>query len=144
MFTSTFNRVAVVSAAGCVLSPTAFAVRVVADQPAAGTTSDAQLTLQGPRDSVYSVAFDADGGRVASASKDGLVKVWDAQSGQEAAICKGHEAAALRLAFSPDGKTLASAGQDKTVRLWDPATGKQLRKLQGHENYVAGVAFSPD
>jgi len=87
------------------------------------------LTLQGSRDCVYSVAFDADGSHVAAACKDGSIYLWDAHGGQEPVICKG--GAVLRLAYSPDGKTLASGGQNKTVRLWDAATGKQLQKLQG-------------
>ena len=106
--------------------------------------TSALLTLDGPRDCVYCIAFDPDGDRVAAASKDGLVKVWDAHTGKDVAVCKGHAGHVLRLAFSPDGKTLATAGADKTVRLWNPATGAELRKFQGHINWVAGLAFSPD
>jgi WD40 repeat protein len=114
MFTLPLRRTA-----GCLLFLAVLAPRLPAEEPAADrTVNDALLTLQGPRDCVYSVAFDADGGRVASASKDNLVKVWDARTGRDVAACKGHEGAVLRLAFSPDGKTLAAGGHGR-VLLWD-------------------------
>ncbi len=37
-----------------------------------------------------SVAFSPDGKRLASASQDGTVKVWDAATGQEILTLKGH------------------------------------------------------
>ena len=39
-------------------------------------------TLEGHRDSVNSVAFSHDSARLASASHDGTVKIWDASSGE--------------------------------------------------------------
>jgi WD40 repeat protein len=99
-------------------------------------------TLRGHTGEVSGVAFDDKGKRVASASWDGTVKVWDAGTGQ-AHTLKGHQGRVEAVAFSPDGKRLASAGRDQTVRLWDVATGK-CDTLRGHQSDVVCVTFSPD
>jgi WD40 repeat protein/tRNA A-37 threonylcarbamoyl transferase component Bud32 len=99
-----------------------------------------KLTLRGHAEAVTSVVFSPDGKRLASASRDGAVKVWDAASGQETLTLNG----CTSVAFSPDGKRLASASEDKTVKVSDAVTGQELLTLKGHTGWVLSVAFSPD
>src|SRR5207248_2893166 len=68
-------------------------------------------TLQGHTGWVTSVAFSPDGQRLASASWDQTVKVWDATTGQVVRTFKGHTGQVLSVAFSPDGRRLAFGGQ---------------------------------
>ena len=100
-------------------------------------------TLHGHTGYVTSVAFSPDGSRLASASFDGTVKVWNAATTKETLTIKGHTGRVHCVAFSPDGSRLAS-GDDDTVRLWDAVTGRETLTLRGHAASVTCLAFSPD
>ncbi|HKO57561.1 MAG TPA: WD40 repeat domain-containing protein, partial [Thermoanaerobaculia bacterium] len=118
--------------------------------PAAGLlrrfVSHPQLSafLPGHKDKVPGITFSPDGTRLASASLDGTVIVWDVGGHKPLITLKGHTDGVLEVAFSPDGKRLASAGLDRRVILWDLASGKPVATLAGHKAAVFGVAFSPD
>jgi len=100
--------------------------------------------LQGHDDEVLSVAFSSDGKAIASASRDGTVKLWQAEDGQELLTFRGHDDEVYSLAFSPDAKTIASVSRDGTVKLWQAADGQEILTLKGHDDEVLSVAFSPD
>ncbi len=79
-----------------------------------------QMSFEGHTGKVTSVAFSADGKRLASASWDQTLKVWDAASGQETLTLKGHAGGpVMSVAFSADRNQLASASWDRTVKVWD-------------------------
>jgi WD40 repeat protein len=111
------------------------------------------MTLTGHSNNVRAVAFDPQGSRLATASNDGTIKLWDSDSGREIASLAAYanlpmnpipENNTLELAFSPDGSTLIAAGMSPTPQVWDLATGQSILTLHGHDYNVPGAAVSPD
>ena len=86
------------------------------------------------------IAYSPDGGHLAVASGIGIW-IYDAFTGAEVALFRGHTGSVLSVAYSRDGRTLATTSSDNTVRLWDAATGTLKNTLTGG---VYSVAYSPD
>src|SRR5262249_27311288 len=95
-------------------------------------------------DWALSVAWSTDGRRLATASWNGGVKVWDATTGKELrSLLVGDNGQGRGLAFGPDGR-LAGADLDGTVWVGDPDTGDTALTLKGHVGRVHAVAMSRD
>ncbi len=107
-----------------------------------------QATLPGHADTVRSVAFSADGKRLAAAggfcAKSGEVKIWDVSTRTVTVTIQGHDDCIYGLAFSPAGDVLATSSYDKLIKLWDPTTGKEIRTLKDHIDSVYALQFTPD
>lgn len=71
------------------------------------------------------------------------MRVWDATTGQQVWVLRGHTYYVDHVRFSPDGRKIASSGHDGTIRIWDSTQGKLLLTLR-QGNYVHVCAFSPD
>lgn len=86
-------------------------------------------TLEGHSSDVTFVAFSHDSTKLASASYDKTIKVWDASSGACLQTYTGHSSSVNSVAFSHDSTKLASASSDRTFKLWDASSGECLQTL---------------
>jgi WD40 repeat protein len=112
-----------------------FQGKVLADLPGA----------HGTKATVESLAFDRDGGLLATGDASGLIKLWALDRDGRLALVRdlpGHTGAVYALAFSPDGRTLVSGGDDRGVTLWDLVVGQERLSLTGHADRVLRVAFN--
>jgi WD40 repeat protein/serine/threonine protein kinase len=109
------------------------------------------------RPEVRAVAFSPDGRWLAAGCADGLVKIWDAATGQRLRHLAANHCWVHNVAFSPDlsqyasdqdrsdpATQLASASGGGEVILWNAATGQQAKYMRGHGSFVKGLAFTPD
>lgn len=96
------------------------------------------------RGAVNSITFSADGRRLASASDDETVILWDAALGVYLSTFEGHQRPVTSVVFSPSGQQIASGSHDTTAKLWDVETGACIATFEGHKSWVNSVTFSPN
>ncbi|MBN1284615.1 MAG: serine/threonine protein kinase [Anaerolineae bacterium] len=85
----------------------------------------------------------SNGLKIASASHDHTVRIWDVATGTVLIVLAGHTERVSTVAWSPDGSYIASGGQDGSVRIWRASDGKELGTM-GPWGWIWSVAWSPD
>jgi WD40 repeat protein len=78
-----------------------------------------QFTLTGHTGQVNALALAPDGQRILSASHDGGIRVWDANTGEAGPAFDWGIGPVTALAFAPDGLTCAAAGLNGKIVVWD-------------------------
>jgi WD40 repeat protein len=108
-------------------------------------TADASIALTGHTFAVWGVTFDERNQRLATASWDGTIKLWDRQTGELLFSQKGHEESVSVLRFGPQDQLL-SASLDGSLKLWvsDVPARKARAIISGVSDSAWISTFSPD
>lgn len=85
------------------------------------------------------IAYSKDGNLLAAAGIDGIVYIWQANSGVLIARLKGHTGFIWSLAFSPDNRYLFSGGADKVIKMWDITEFTFVKRALPTINWVSQV-----
>lgn len=100
---------------------------------------------------VFSVVYSPDGKTLASASKDGTVDIWDADTLSVLQTLtlvddpdKYNGYGAFAAVYSPDGKSLAAVSADGRLTVWNTSTWQIKYQVTAHSGQARAVAYSPD
>jgi WD40 repeat protein len=91
---------------------------------------------------VNAAVFSPDGHYLATASDDGLARVFETSDWKLVSWVR-HQLQVPMVAFSWDGRYVISGSKDDTVRVFRTTTGAEVARLEFHEG-LSGVAFSSD
>jgi U3 small nucleolar RNA-associated protein 12 len=94
------------------------------------------LTFNGHKTSVTSIAFDSNGLRLATASKDTDIVIWDLVGECGLFRLKGHKAPITKAIFMTERNILISSGKDMLVKFWDLDTRHCFKTIVLHRSEV--------
>ena len=95
-------------------------------------------------DIVHDVAWSPSGDRIAVASSDATVRVFDTKTGKLIRSIDGHRDWVLAVAWSPDGSRIATGSRDRTAKVFDSTSGALLATYSRHDAPVRGILFHPE
>ncbi|HLG62352.1 MAG TPA: helix-turn-helix domain-containing protein [Ktedonosporobacter sp.] len=113
-------------------------------------TLKSSLVYTGHVKRVESVAWHPTDAYLASASADGIVRVWHSQNGDDLSASQCTSGVISWIAWSPDGQSLALCGGARAVWIIPAFPSAHLTPetcplpYQGHQDVVNSCAWSPD
>jgi len=96
------------------------------------------------RSNVLAICWSPDAKRLATATGDGHVAVWNVESAVELISLQAHNGAVVAVAWSPDGSRIATASLDSTVKIWEAHSGVLLLTFKSDQGEFRSVSWSPD
>jgi WD40 repeat protein len=100
--------------------------------------------LSGHTTCINSISISSDGRKVATASCDRTVRIWNIESGALESIVFQNDTELYSVCFSPDCKSLAIGDESGRIFLCDPESQKVISSARTSQWRVTDLAFSGD
>lgn len=113
------------------------------------SSEDCKKRIKAHNDIITSITYSADGKQIASASADGIVSIWDAESYKLLFQLKSESVADGNYAFtcavySPNNTMLATGLSNGNIAIWDATNGNIIKVIKSSGNQIFSGAFSSD
>ncbi|KIJ06337.1 hypothetical protein PAXINDRAFT_92162 [Paxillus involutus ATCC 200175] len=102
------------------------------------------LVLRAHTNTVRSVVFLPDGKRMVSGSKDGSIRTWRVEDGEELGMVMKEGGAVVAVVASSDGRWITTGGSKRTITIWNGTTNEKVIEWEAHTDWLKVLAFSPD
>ncbi|CAF4942027.1 unnamed protein product [Pieris macdunnoughi] len=99
------------------------------------------------KNGVSSLQLDPVQGRLYTAGRDGIIRVWHAGNGSQDRYIQSmehHTDWVNDIVLCCGGKNLISASSDTTVKVWNAPKGFCMSTLRTHKDYVRTLAYAKD
>ncbi|ORZ20359.1 WD40-repeat-containing domain protein [Absidia repens] len=108
-------------------------------------TAECLDVLEGHQSRIWDVSGTQNGDFIASASGDGLVKIWSLKDSKACCVntLKGHSGDVYSVKYHPNEEHIVSGGYDKIVRMFDVNTGAIVKTFPGHQLAVTKTIINP-
>ena len=93
-----------------------------------------ERTLEIYDDTIKFVSISSDNKHIISGNSNGIIKLWDLQTGEYLKTLGQHNDSIQSLAISSDNKYIVSVDSNDTIKLWDLQTGEYLKTYNYNNN----------
>jgi WD40 repeat protein/serine/threonine protein kinase/DNA-binding XRE family transcriptional regulator len=91
-----------------------------------------------------SLDYNPNGAQIATVDFDGLLTIWDGQTGEELLSWQLEDIEADILAYAPNSERLAVGLANGDILILDARTGETRLQMPGHSSWFVAMAFSLD
>ncbi|XP_023300008.1 WD repeat-containing protein 48 homolog [Lucilia cuprina] len=93
-------------------------------------------SLNGSKDSIYSLAMNPAGTVIVSGSTENILRVWDPRTCIRNMKLRGHTENVRALVVSPDGNQVVSGSSDGTIKIWNLGQQRCVQTIHVHKEGV--------
>jgi WD40 repeat protein/DNA-directed RNA polymerase subunit RPC12/RpoP len=93
---------------------------------------------------VFACAYSSDGAFVLSGGWDGILRLWDATTGESRVAVSASPKPLSCCTCSPDGLRWLAGSMEGILGIWDAVSQQPLQTFVAHTRPISSIAFAPD